>query len=105
MLASVRSSLIRGVRYSHTAAINNTVPAPRGQIQDVSTFLKAIGRGCDEVAGKFETWDQLFTTGSRAMKTDMGISTKQRKYILSWLERYRNGVEPYAIAVPGPKKK
>lgn len=25
-----------------------------GQIQDVSTFLKAIGRGCDEVAGKFE---------------------------------------------------
>jgi hypothetical protein len=25
-----------------------------GQIQDVPTFLKAIGRGCDEVAGKFE---------------------------------------------------
>lgn len=74
MLASIRSSLIRGVRYSHTAAINNTIPAPRGkftiswifnsnynnlclilgQIQDVPTFLKAIGRGCDEVAGKFE---------------------------------------------------
>ena len=31
MLASFRSSLIRGVRYSHTAAINNTIPAPRGK--------------------------------------------------------------------------
>ncbi|KAI8645644.1 IGR protein motif-domain-containing protein [Parasitella parasitica] len=105
MLSAVRSSLIRGVRYSHSSAVNSTIPSPRGQTQDVASFLKAIGRGCEEFAGKYESWDHLFTTGSRVMKTDMGINTKQRKYILSWLQRYRNGVEPYAIATPGLKKK
>lgn len=104
MIPAIRSSVLRGVRYSHHAA-NTTVPAPRGNVQDVDSFMKAIGRKCEEVSGKFESWDQLFTTQSRVMKNDMGISTKQRKYILSWLERYRKGVEPYAISVPGPKKK
>ncbi|CEJ02656.1 hypothetical protein RMCBS344292_16655 [Rhizopus microsporus] len=67
-----------GVRYTH----NNTakpVPSPRGQITDVQTFLKTIGRNCESFADKFETWEQLFTTPSRVMKNDMGIDTKSRK--------------------------
>ncbi|ORE06746.1 hypothetical protein BCV72DRAFT_328089 [Rhizopus microsporus var. microsporus] len=42
-----------GVRYTH----NNTaksVPSPRGQITDVQTFLKTIGRNCESFADKFE---------------------------------------------------
>ncbi|KAI8064900.1 IGR protein motif-domain-containing protein [Thamnidium elegans] len=104
MIPAIRSSLLRGVRYSHHAA-ETAIPSVRGNIQDVPSFMKAIGRGCDDVASKFETWEQLFTTKSRAMKTDMGINTKQRKYILSWIERYRNGIAPQAISTPKPKKK
>ncbi|KAI9347058.1 IGR protein motif-domain-containing protein [Pilaira anomala] len=101
---TVRSTLLRGVRYSHHTA-EATVPSVRGNIQDVPSFMKAIGRKCEDVAGKFESWEQLFTTKSRAMKADMGINTKQRKYILSWVERYRNGIEPQAISIPKAKKK
>ncbi|CAO3683517.1 unnamed protein product [Rhizopus microsporus] len=67
---------------------------------NVQTFLKTIGRNCESFADKFETWEQLFTTPSRVMKNDMGIDTKSRKYILSWIERYRKGVQPYSIALP-----
>ncbi|KAI7907308.1 IGR protein motif-domain-containing protein [Cokeromyces recurvatus] len=102
-----RSSLIRGIRYSTTAsnAATTIVPLPRGKIQDVESFMKAIGRNCEEVANKFESWDKLFTTNSQIMKKEMGIETKQRKYILSWVERYRKGIDPYSIPLPRPKKK
>ncbi|KAI8882376.1 hypothetical protein K501DRAFT_251633, partial [Backusella circina FSU 941] len=96
-----RVSLVKNfVRYAHSSA-----PAPKGQIQDVESFFKIIGRECGDLASKFESWDQLFTTSTRVMKTDMGIPTKQRKYILGWLEKYRQGAQPYAISLPKPKKK
>ncbi|CAO3676066.1 unnamed protein product [Rhizopus stolonifer] len=88
-----------GIRYSHHAATAKSVPSTR----DPESFLKAIGRNCGELASKFESWEQLFTTNGRVMKTDMGIDTKARKYILSWTERYRKGVQPYAIALPKKK--
>ncbi|KAI9487870.1 MAG: hypothetical protein EXX96DRAFT_615617 [Benjaminiella poitrasii] len=99
----IRSTLIRGIRYIHSNA--SIVPPTRGAIQDVPSFMKAIGRDCEQLADKFESWDKLFTTNSRIMKTDMGIEAKQRKYILSWLERYRKGVNPYPISIPRQKKK
>ncbi|CAO3649636.1 unnamed protein product [Cunninghamella blakesleeana] len=103
----INSVLRRSVRFftTESAATQTTpIPAPRGQITDVESFLKAIGRGCEEHSSKFETWDSLFTTPSRLMKTDMGISTQQRRYILGWIEQYKNGVEPYAIALSKKKK-
>ncbi|KAG1049893.1 hypothetical protein G6F46_009543 [Rhizopus delemar] len=105
MLSSkLYSSIARtGVRYSHHAATAKSVPSPRGHIQDVESFLKSIGRNCEDFASKFESWEQLFTTNSRVMKNDMGIDTKARKYILSWTERYRKGVQPYAISLPKKK--
>ncbi|KAI7892210.1 uncharacterized protein EV154DRAFT_419121 [Mucor mucedo] len=53
MIPTIRSSVLRGVRYSHHAA-NTVVPPVRGFVQDVPTFMKAIGRSCEDVAGKFE---------------------------------------------------
>ncbi|KAG2233507.1 hypothetical protein INT48_003378 [Thamnidium elegans] len=53
MIPAIRSSLLRGVRYSHHAA-ETAIPSVRGNIQDVPSFMKAIGRGCDDVASKFE---------------------------------------------------
>ncbi|KAI9251840.1 IGR protein motif-domain-containing protein [Phascolomyces articulosus] len=101
---TIRSLTIRGVRFSHTEA-TTAIPQPRGNIKEVEDFLKAIGRGCDEFAGKFETWESLFTTNSRTMRNDFGIPTKQRKYILSWRELYKQGQEPCSISLPSPKKK
>ncbi|KAI9489179.1 IGR protein motif-domain-containing protein [Zychaea mexicana] len=103
MFTVVRSLAIRGARFSHTASV--TAPQPRGNIKEAGDFLKAIGRGCDEFAGKFESWESLFTADSRTMRNDFGIPTKQRKYILSWRELYKQGKEPYAISLPSPKKK
>ncbi|KAI9030870.1 IGR protein motif-domain-containing protein [Phycomyces nitens] len=105
MFSIVRTPFIRSVRSLHTATGRvAAIPEPRGKATDVEGFLKAIGRGCEENAGKFESWEKLFTADSRTMKND-GISVKQRKYILGWLEQYRQGKDVYPIAVPSPKKK
>ncbi|ORX49921.1 hypothetical protein DM01DRAFT_1376224 [Hesseltinella vesiculosa] len=95
--------LRRSVRFVHTEAAPS-VPGPRGSIKDVNDFMTSIGRGCQEFSDKFETWDALFTTSSRAMKADMGIPAKKRKYILGWIEKYKTGVEPYAVPTSSKKK-
>ncbi|EIE81116.1 hypothetical protein RO3G_05821 [Rhizopus delemar RA 99-880] len=60
MLSSkLYSSIARtGVRYSHHAATAKSVPSPRGHIQDVESFLKSIGRNCEDFASKFESSDE-----------------------------------------------
>jgi hypothetical protein len=53
----------------------------------VEKFLKTIGRGCDEYIDKL-TWEKLMTSGSRQLK-QLGIPCRQRKWILLWVEKYR----------------
>lgn len=64
----------------------------------VEKFLKTIGRGCEDHVDKFKSWDSLFLTKSRGLKA-MGIPTRQRKWILNWTERYRQGYDPWYIAL------
>ncbi|RIA90551.1 IGR protein motif-domain-containing protein [Glomus cerebriforme] len=82
-----------------------SVPGPRGQITDPKSFLEKCGRGCGELADKFRDWEHLFTASSHEMKSEMGISTRQRRWILNWTEYYRNGVDPYNIPIRTKKKK
>ncbi|CAO3671083.1 unnamed protein product [Umbelopsis vinacea] len=99
--------LLPQVRLSHSGTIPNggkQVPPPRGKITDVESFLKHAGRGSDESASKFQDWNHLFSVSSRDLK-EFGIPTKQRKYILSRVEFYRQGIDPYPIATKNPKKK
>ncbi|KAI9312925.1 IGR protein motif-domain-containing protein [Dichotomocladium elegans] len=103
MLPSLRISVARGVRFTHT--VSGNVPAPRGNIKEPADFLSAIGRNCDEYATKFETWESLFITDSRTMRNEFAIPTKQRKYILAWREWYRQGQDLHAVPVAKPKKK
>ncbi|KAI7861628.1 IGR protein motif-domain-containing protein [Spinellus fusiger] len=107
MLSAIRSPFVQSVRLLNTSAVRSisVIPEPRGKVTDVEGFMKSIGRSCPEVAGKFESWDQLFTCSSRTMKNSLGISVKQRRYILSWRERYRQGHSLTAIGLPSPKKK
>ncbi|KAF9086462.1 hypothetical protein BGX29_006697 [Mortierella sp. GBA35] len=93
-----------GVRSIH-GATKKAVPAPRGDIQDPATFLTKIGRNSAQLAEKFKSWEHLFTASPAEMKTDMALSVKQRRWILNWTEKYRQGVEPYVIPTKPIKKK
>ncbi|KAG0220671.1 IGR protein motif-domain-containing protein [Mortierella sp. GBAus27b] len=94
-----------GVRALHGEVAAKPIPAPRGDVQDPAAFLTKIGRNSAQVADKFKSWDHLFTATAHEMKTDMALSVKQRRWILSWREKYRQGVDPYDIPLNPPKKK
>ncbi|KAI1292419.1 hypothetical protein EDD11_008774 [Mortierella claussenii] len=76
-----------------------------GDIQDPAAFLNKIGRSLTSVADKFKSWEHLFTATTSEMKSDMALSVKQRRWILNWREKYRQGMEPYVIPTKPPKKK
>ncbi|KAJ2781707.1 hypothetical protein H4R18_002712 [Coemansia javaensis] len=78
------------------------VPTPRGKVDSPAAFLQTIGRGCEKVAEKFRDWDHLFRADSAAMKHDLAIGPKQRKWILMWTNKFRLGIDPYFI--PTSKK-
>ncbi|KAG0342881.1 hypothetical protein BG000_000046 [Podila horticola] len=94
-----------GIRSLHGGATKKAVPAPRGDIADPTAFLNKIGRNSASVADKFKSWEHLFTASTAEMKGDMALSVKQRRWILSWIEKYRQGVDPYVIPAKAVKKK
>ncbi|KAJ3414452.1 hypothetical protein HDV05_006545 [Chytridiales sp. JEL 0842] len=80
------------------------VPEPRGEFKDPASFLKAIGRGCSDVADKFKDWNHLFTSTSEEMEK-LGIAVAKRKHISNWKEWYRRGRDPYEIPIPKRQQK
>eukprot|EP01027_Heterolobosea_sp_BB2_P001150 GEZU01001743.1.p1 GENE.GEZU01001743.1~~GEZU01001743.1.p1 ORF type:complete len:156 (-),score=39.23 GEZU01001743.1:399-845(-) len=75
-----------------TPLTNKLVP-PRKNNLDVKSFLEKIGKGCGEYADKFESWEDLFTARGVLMK-ERGIPVAQRKWIMHWCQKYRNGDVP-----------
>lgn len=59
----------------------------------VETFLEKIGKECGEHKDKIKTWEELFTLKSLALKK-LEIPIKQRRWILRWTEKYRQGITP-----------
>jgi len=59
----------------------------------VEKFLKTIGRGCDAYIKSFDSWDDFASSRGREMK-EKEIPIKQRKWMMRWLEKYRQGEEP-----------
>ncbi|KAK3816423.1 MAG: IGR protein motif-domain-containing protein [Benniella sp.] len=106
MLSTARylTRIPAGIRSLHGSA-TKSIPAPRGDIKDPATFLTKIGRNSAQIADKFKSWDHLFTASTAEMKSDMALSVKQRRWILNWREKYRQGVNPYDIPLKPPKKK
>lgn len=70
----------------------------------VEKFLKTIGRGCDELVEKFDSWEKLFSTRTHKLR-EMEVPLKQRKWILFWTERYRNGIDPWYIPLRSRTKR
>lgn len=48
----------------------------------------------DKLASKFTSWEHFFSTKREGM-IKLGIrSCKARKFLLNWMEKYRQGVDP-----------
>ncbi|KAG9293709.1 hypothetical protein G9A89_019046 [Geosiphon pyriformis] len=81
------------------------VPPPRGVITDHKIFLQRCGRGCGELADKFQSWEHLFIVTSEQMRDELAIPTRQRKWILGWRHHYVRGIDPKNIPIRTKKKK
>lgn len=78
-------------RCYHGGMPKPVIPPPIPFVPDAPTFLTAIGRGLSAHASKFPTWSSLFTTTSAQMREAGVEPARSRRYLLWWLERYRNG--------------
>jgi hypothetical protein len=83
----------RVVLWNKPKPVVRPVPEPRAPFDTVEKFMRRIGRGCEDHISSFDSWDALFTSDSRKLK-GFGIKPPQRKWILKWVERYRQGVDP-----------
>eukprot|EP01114_Cavostelium_apophysatum_P016312 TRINITY_DN4607_c0_g1_i1.p1 TRINITY_DN4607_c0_g1~~TRINITY_DN4607_c0_g1_i1.p1 ORF type:complete len:275 (-),score=32.82 TRINITY_DN4607_c0_g1_i1:37-861(-) len=83
-----------------------SMPIPEARYgMSVPLFLKLIGKDCLQHAGeKIKTWEDLFTWRRNKLK-EQGVPIKQRRWILRWVAKYRQGVEPHAIRLKSLSKK
>lgn len=78
-------------RWLHKTRPAPTIPQPRPFVPDVQTFLTLIGRGLNKHASKFPSWESLFSLTSPQLK-ELGIEPpRNRRYLLQWMQRYREG--------------
>lgn len=80
------------VRWLHRTRPAHEVPETKPFVPDVSTFLTLIGRGLSRYANKFPTWEALWSSTGPQLK-ELGIEPpRNRRYLLTWMQRYRNGI-------------
>ncbi|KAF3942064.1 hypothetical protein ABW19_dt0202696 [Dactylella cylindrospora] len=61
---------------------------------DVTTFLTKIGRNMIQHESKFTDWNHFMASTPQQLR-EMGIEpARDRRYLIDWRERYRNGVAP-----------
>ena len=67
------------------------MPAPIPIVPDVATLLSIIGRNMKQHTIKFPTWEALFTLSSKQLR-ELGVEpTRDRRYLLRWLQKFRLG--------------
>lgn len=80
------------IRWLHRTKAAPPIPSPRPFVPDVNAFLTLIGRGLNKHASKFPSWDSLFSLSSGELK-ELGIEPpRNRRYLLQWMRRYREGI-------------
>jgi len=77
--------------------VKGYVPEPRHGMT-VELFLKRIGRDCDKHVALFKSWEHLYASRGADLK-ERQVPLQDRKYILAWLERYRQGREPHLMSL------
>eukprot|EP00128_Syssomonas_multiformis_P011184 Colp12_sorted_trinity150504_noHs@19846 len=81
-------------KYPITLTGKYVVPPRNGMT--VEKFLQTIGQGAQDHLDKFPTWDALFRAHCIQLKLK-GVPIQTRKYILNWVAKYREGVEPHPL--------
>lgn len=78
-------------RWLHGNRPPPTIPPPIPLVPDVQAFLTVIGRGMKQHVDKFPSWEALFSLTSSQLK-ELGIDPpRDRRYLLQWLHRFRQG--------------
>ncbi|CEQ42526.1 SPOSA6832_04348, partial [Sporobolomyces salmonicolor] len=70
-----------------------------------AAVLAASKRNLGQYADKFENWAALFSKTSAQLRDEVGMQVKESRYLLWLLEKYRQGHNPDAVAVPPTPKK
>lgn len=95
---------IRPISASTISFKTNTSTSTKENVHDLETFFKLIGRDCIEHLDAFENDLQKFlNTSSKDMK-NMGIDVSTRRYMLRWIHKFQNDLEPLREHKRGKKK-
>ncbi|KAH7318728.1 IGR protein motif-domain-containing protein [Stachybotrys elegans] len=90
-LSTPKHNALGQTRWLHKSKPAPVIPKPRPFVPDVQTFLTLIGRNLHKQASKFPSWDAMFSLGSMELR-ELGIEPpRNRRYLLRWLQRYRDG--------------
>lgn len=101
-----RVTLIILKPFSTSAPVFRTNHSTRTKenVHDLKTFLTLIGRNTMEYHDTFEGDLQKFLkTSSKEMK-NLGIDVQLRKYMLRWIHKFENDLEPLRVHRKGKKK-
>jgi hypothetical protein len=66
------------------------IPEPLLITPNVETFLLIIGRGTKKYAEKFSTWESFWGASDQELAAAIP-NVKERRYVVGWMRRYRNG--------------
>lgn len=82
----------------------NTSTRTKENVHDLETFFDLIGRNCVDHLDAFEgNLDKFLNTSSKEMK-NMGIDTRTRRYMLRWINKFQNDLEPLREHRRGQKR-
>lgn len=82
----------------------NTSTRTKENVNDLPTFLTLIGRNCIEHVGLFEgDLARFLATPSKEMK-QLGIDVSTRRYMLRWIHKFKNDLEPLREHTKGKKR-
>ncbi|CAK7901574.1 protein Fyv4p, mitochondrial [[Candida] anglica] len=82
----------------------NTSTRTKENVHDLETFLTLIGRNCVEHVELFDNDLQKFLGTKSAEMKKLGLDIQTRKYMLRWINKFVNDLEPLREHVKGKKK-
>lgn len=97
-------SAARTFSSSFKCPATNTSNHTKENVRDLTTFLTLIGRNCIEHAPLFDNDLQKFLTTKTKQMKEMGIDTRTRRYLLRWIHKFQNNLEPLREHKLGVKK-
>lgn len=96
--------VVRSFSASSVALRTNTLTRTRENVHDLKTFLNLIGRNTIEHHDAFDGDLQKFLGTKGPEMKAMGIDVQLRKYMLRWIHKFQNDLEPLRVHRQGKKK-